>query len=98
MHEQVLIIFVKKYFWHLIATAFCITIVHSALENWWGNKMWVKVSLAVVNSIYASVFFGLIWWYYFNELGIILWILSGSMLGLSSIKEVSEFFKNKIWK
>ena len=98
MHESILIVLVKKYLWQLIATAICLSMVHQALENWWWTSKWVKIAKGIVNAIYASVFFGWIIGYYFDEVWIVGWILVGGLVWLSTAKEFAIGALTKFWK
>lgn len=68
--------------------------LHTALENideWlskiWHKSNWLHVAKWVVNGIYASVFFGWIFWYFFDEVGIIAGILIGGLVWIATAKE-----------
>lgn len=101
MQEVPIIIYiVKKYLWELMLGAICLTMVHNAIENLGGTARWAIVSKAVVNGLYASIFFSGLGGYYFNEIGLIGGILIGATVGLAGVKEFVNIFldslKNKI--
>lgn len=92
---SVIVYLVKKYLWETILLALCITILHNALENVGGDKVWVKVAKAVVNGLYASLFFSGVGGYYFGELGLVGGVLVGSLVGLAGVKDFAEKLINK---
>lgn len=80
----------KKYLWEFVLGAICLTMVQSALENIGGESRWVSPAKAVVNGLYASVFFAGLGGYYFNELGIVGGILVGTAVGFTGVKEMAN--------
>lgn len=89
MNEPILIYIIKKYLWEFVLGAICLTMIQSALENIGGDARWVIVAKGVVNGLYASVFFGGIGGYYFNEIGIVGGILVGTAVGFAGVKELA---------
>lgn len=90
MHEPILIYLMKKYLLEFVLGAICLTMIHSALENLGGEARWVPPVKAVVNGLYASIFFAGIGGYYFNEIGIVGGILAGTAIGFAGVKEMAN--------
>lgn len=90
--EPFIIILVKKYLWEFVATAICLTMVHSALENIGGRNRWVTVAKGIVNGLYASFFFGGVGAYYYGEVGLVGGIAIGALVGLGAVEDVVNKF------
>lgn len=93
MQETPILIFlIKKYLWEFILGAVCLTMLHNFIENIGGDTTKTRIAKAMINGLYASVFFSGIGGYYFNEVGLVGGIFLGTAVGLGGVKEIANTF------
>lgn len=96
MPESFMVIIIKKYLWELVLLATCLSMFHQSIDNFWGDARWVWIAKWIVNWIYASVFFGGIGGYMFQEAGLVGWIIVWGLVGIATARDLALLFLAKM--